>query len=1553
MAYGTVAGSRLWAEDDTGLEREPLTVKHKVDKKPEFSKSAVIYRGGLFGAGVKSGIPDYFPAGEIARVLTKSRNTPEKFNGYLQQRIIAADPNAEELLELMYWLGEGESEKACVRNFTEKYLPFSFLLKTKKMDQDEKLEFFKKHYGRDFFKGKGDLSKNVWVLSIKKYYPEDKGESPYQWEYVVKMGQKLSRGRINLFTVKVYYEWEGGTATRYFCYPSPHCPPRESSKIHDYSGCYVYSMEDFKLKTVTFRKKVKLKADGPGKMPVFYSGDEFPAYLDWKTMSDRDPYPATDETPEFYYFSYNRDVKKLKRKNGVYRSNEFYSKDHDAVVTLSQMGIAEAGSREECAKRYISEYVKKRKYMVPRNLVSPDVEKISRNGKNRWQYDFVLKEHAKKYSGFVNLYFTEAEFKNGNAVFCSGITICKKEPCDDAKELEIREIKNPYLEMPFGSDTSEFIRDVKFPVFVRTKSKNDPRWNAIESYDQDMLKGKNVSGRKKIYAGNKPITMETNFAERTKFGYVEAEDERSCVEKYFRQYAKENIIINSRKDPDIKILKLHNSRISREPYKWHFEFLSGKHSYMGFINMNIVDTVLADKPSMDNEQRKRIKLCYSVCMRPDREEKDMDGKDKISNACYEHKLKGRAAVIHLDQSVMDKVFTLKPVKYFDSLPDYFFNNDLFGFNRDPERRRIRNKKQAVDIIKTRGDKRRDRGSDTIEAMLLPGTVAYLTNDSEKINANPLKYFSDYGFSVALGDDPEKRRKDCAADFVKNFFYKYSNIKKEAIIDPGTLAETEKIWRKYDKTDIPEFLYSSYWKLDANLRNIEKSKNLFINHRIRIRLDFQDRVIDAGGGNIKTATFCTYSCYYEPVENYLDPGEFLKKTLMDMNATTHCLEVRRDKNLELANFGWGNESGGILIIENPLFNGKSSEVFKDWFIPDEYVRGLKGAESESSFWRRAKKDDYDNLKDRVLALDYIENRKEVVNQRGDNGATLLYEAVQFGEPELVRTLLKHGAEPDIADVQGVTPFHIAAKKCDKKIAKMLYDKGADPWRFDKLDYTPFMYAAETGCYDIVDMILDREGPAILCSGINHRQGTAVNVAVKEANIALTNLDWNRQYIIDRKVKFATDMLNKAFALYDNIHNIFKPDCINRIVDYKDSNGNTMLMMLAATGDTAMFNRVLQMTPKPTRKSRQGMDALMFAAIGGNADIARTLISKGLDEVCYEYDEDELTFMEKFMVLTDPRKKLKKPLTAFNIAVKHGNPEVAKLLYDMMKYKGCDPDDAASQLKKAGANEKKKLRAIEKMKKKNKERKDAEGTVPAYGKNPGKQAGSNSVAVKIAGERGKDGNDSLAYMRGGVKLSDDLPEDNKIFSAIDKGDIAALWSFIKQDPSIICDRYIMNNREYSLLTYAHDKMKDDIVDILIALMGPCYYKGINDPDKKGRTLLMKAAGFYVDAVKWLLVIGADATITDKDKNTALNYATSIPAAKSIIRAYIDKNVKDKEFATYRDDCEFYTKDAVFRHDLESAIDTALKSDNTGLAAFLENFMIEGCAAIDDLETTEVNY
>ena len=78
----------------------------------------------------------------------------------------------------------------------------------------------------------------------------------------------------------------------------------------------------------------------------------------------------------------------------------------------------------------------------------------------------------------------------------------------------------------------------------------------------------------------------------------------------------------------------------------------------------------------------------------------------------------------------------------------------------------------------------------------------------------------------------------------------------------------------------------------------------------------------------------------------------------------------------------------------------------------------------------------------LLKEYLYYNKETLKCSTSKGTTILHEAVDGDQMDVVQLLLLHGLNPDVRARGGVTPLHLAVSKCSVGCARALIENGAD-------------------------------------------------------------------------------------------------------------------------------------------------------------------------------------------------------------------------------------------------------------------------------------------------------------------------------------------------------------------------------------------------------------------------------------------------------------------------------------------------------------------------------
>lgn len=159
-----------------------------------------------------------------------------------------------------------------------------------------------------------------------------------------------------------------------------------------------------------------------------------------------------------------------------------------------------------------------------------------------------------------------------------------------------------------------------------------------------------------------------------------------------------------------------------------------------------------------------------------------------------------------------------------------------------------------------------------------------------------------------------------------------------------------------------------------------------------------------------------------------------------------------------------------LISNPVFLAASGGIilcagFVFWF----YVRG-DGLDSNSIEMRKISRICYYG---RVDDMERILDEGFNVNTVGEFGVSALHKACSMGRHDIVRLLVRRGANIDLADVAGRTPVHIFSSKGRDYVdaVEFLVDNGASIYKVDLFGRTPLHLALYHSYFRTVKFLVE--------------------------------------------------------------------------------------------------------------------------------------------------------------------------------------------------------------------------------------------------------------------------------------------------------------------------------------------------------------------------------------------------------------------------------------------------------------------------------------------------
>jgi uncharacterized protein len=213
----------------------------------------------------------------------------------------------------------------------------------------------------------------------------------------------------------------------------------------------------------------------------------------------------------------------------------------------------------------------------------------------------------------------------------------------------------------------------------------------------------------------------------------------------------------------------------------------------------------------------------------------------------------------------------------------------------------------------------------------------------------------------------------------------------------------------------------------------------------------------------------------------------------------------------------------------------------------------------------------------------------VNVKSGDGSTPLLWAAKNGSVEIARVLVANKATVDAANDFGVTPLLQASRVGDSAMVDLLLRSGASPSKAHPEGETPLMAAARSGSVPTVRLLLTR--------------GVHANAAEKIQNT--TPLMWAAAEghidVVDVLIEAGADVNRQGHitTLADR-HNADHP-----------TGGFTALMFAARAGNEALVRRLLTRGANINLKNGDSASAAMVAIYNDRFDVAKTLIELGSD------------------------------------------------------------------------------------------------------------------------------------------------------------------------------------------------------------------------------------------------------------------------------------------------------------------------------------------------------
>jgi ankyrin repeat protein len=215
----------------------------------------------------------------------------------------------------------------------------------------------------------------------------------------------------------------------------------------------------------------------------------------------------------------------------------------------------------------------------------------------------------------------------------------------------------------------------------------------------------------------------------------------------------------------------------------------------------------------------------------------------------------------------------------------------------------------------------------------------------------------------------------------------------------------------------------------------------------------------------------------------------------------------------------------------------------------------------------------------------------------------------GRPEAVMTLLANGADPRVADADGNTPLHHAARSSDPGVAALLRDAAAEVDAINKDGVTPLGIACASGNWRLARFLLERGAkpePAGASPALLAAAGT------EEDDVAGVQLLLKHKAKADARDARSRGALHEA-ARCGHVEIVGTLLAAGADVQARDVDGRSPWLEAARGGHLEVLERLLMHRPEVALVDHDGRDALMHASAAEQGDPAliKRLLELGLD------------------------------------------------------------------------------------------------------------------------------------------------------------------------------------------------------------------------------------------------------------------------------------------------------------------------------------------------------
>lgn len=261
-------------------------------------------------------------------------------------------------------------------------------------------------------------------------------------------------------------------------------------------------------------------------------------------------------------------------------------------------------------------------------------------------------------------------------------------------------------------------------------------------------------------------------------------------------------------------------------------------------------------------------------------------------------------------------------------------------------------------------------------------------------------------------------------------------------------------------------------------------------------------------------------------------------------------------------------------------------------------------------------DNDN-EDVAFKLIELPTMADMLNNINHLGESALMRASFLGKVELVKALIKHGAEPNLVDSKRQTALMKACTKGSIETVQTLLENGAAINAQDEDGNTPLLIALMNNQYDIARQLIMRGADVNI---INTKGLTPLIESVRKGQVEISEM------LLDCGVEFNQTDNNENILMIAILNDY--PDIAQMLIDrgVKVNIGDdqsTPLIEAAKKGRAKIVLSLIKHGAKIDAKDTEGMTPLIAAIRANSTTVSCTLIEQGADlNIVYKLDDTPL-------------------------------------------------------------------------------------------------------------------------------------------------------------------------------------------------------------------------------------------------------------------------------------------------------------------------------------------